>query len=176
VAKIPTGGSSIGVEMAASQAELQSILQRFFQDCKSVLVERRVAGPEFSCGVLEQAGGPFALPVTQIIPQLATFFDFNSKYKNGGAREITPAPIPEVLAKKIQAYSAAIFTALGCSGYCRSDFILEEGTGEVFLLEVNTLPGFTTASIFPKQAASAGISFSELLEILVNLALSRQKK
>ena len=120
--------------------------------------------------------GEEALPPVLILPPEGTFFDYKSKYADvseGGAREICPAPLPEDVIRRMQEMALRAHKALGLRGYSRADFILTE-SGELFLLEVNTLPGMTSASLVPKEAAAVGLDFGALLERLMALRLEEK--
>ena len=107
-----------------------------------------------------------------IEPIASDYFDYKSKYADGGSREICPAPLPENVIRKIQEYTLAACRALGLDGYGRVDFILSPD-GSMNILEVNTLPGMTPASLVPKEAKAAGLSFLELLEKLIALGFKK---
>lgn len=173
VLKTPRLGSSVGLDILPNDEALAETLERLFLLDDRVLVEAFVAGRELTCGVLEapSLGGFRALPVLEITPVAAGFFDFHAKYTPGAAREVCPAPIPEAVRDRIQALGLAAHQVLGCRGVSRTDFIWSEGTGEVVILETNTIPGLTETSLLPQQAAAAGISFPELVSGLVLGAL-----
>ena len=113
-----------------------------------------------------------ALPVTQIIPPSDRFFDYQVKY-NGQTKEITPAEINQSLTQKIQKTAVLAHQILGCRCYSRTDMIVKDD--KIYVLEINTLPGFTQTSLFPKAAQAAGISFNQLLDHLINLATLQNK-
>ena len=171
-AKSNTGGSSLHLSKAADRTELDAILAEIFATGGEALLEPAVPGQDVTCGVL----GEEALPPVLILPPEGTFFDYKSKYADvseGGAREICPAPLPEDVIRRMQEMALRAHKALGLRGYSRADFILTE-SGELFLLEVNTLPGMTSASLVPKEAAAAGLDFGALLERLMALRLEEK--
>ncbi len=129
------------------------------------------AGKEATCAVL----GEEALPPVLIEPIASDYFDYKSKYADGGSREICPAPLPENVIVKIQEYTLAACRALSLDGYGRVDFIISPD-GSMNILEVNTLPGMTPASLVPKEAKAAGLSFPELLEKLIALGFKKAGK
>ena len=177
--KANTGGSSLHMERVREPGELFPALERLFRLDSSYLVEGAVTGREITCGVLgvlengrERA---MALPPILIMPSKSDVFDYRSKYEPGGAREICPAPIPEALTGKIQDMAVRAHRALGISGYSRADFIVPDNDCPV-ILEVNTLPGMTATSLLPQEAAAIGLSFAELLELLIELGLARHER
>jgi len=172
VVKPNQGGSSLGVNVAASRSELEEALEAAARQDASVLVEERVVGMELTCPVLEnEEDEPEALPVIEIVPQRGIFFDFASKYETGGADEIVPARIPDDVRDACQEAALTAHRALGCRGFSRTDLIWTE-KGPV-ILEVNTIPGMTPNSLLPRSAKAAGIEFSALVDRLVRLALRR---
>lgn len=171
--KSNTGGSSIDLFRADNREELWQALDTLFDAHQEVLVETMIRGQEVTCGVLELPEGEKALPPVLIVPK-RDFFDFHDKYAEDGAAEICPAPLPEDATARVQRLALAAHRCLALSGYSRTDFILTEG-GELYALEVNTLPGMTTASLVPKEAAAAGLAFGDLLEALIEGAIRRKK-
>ena len=139
-----------------------------------MLIEPLITGQELTCGVLGMPGEEKALPPVLIVPK-REFFDFHDKYAADGAAEICPAPLPEEVTARVQAAAVAAHRCLGLAGYSRTDFRLRED-GEIFALETNTLPGMTSASLIPKEAAAEGMSFIELLETLLDYAIRLHKK
>jgi D-alanine-D-alanine ligase len=170
VVKHPTGGSSIGVAVAKTRAELERAISEIGADAPRLLVEGFVAGREATCGVLE--GYPSSVPPTEIRPRKDGFFSFEEKYRKDGADEITPAEFPPAVNAAIQAYAAKAHAALGLSVYSRTDFIwtgAEENS--LFALETNNLPGFTPKSILPQQAAAIGMSYRDLVTFVIEKSL-----
>lgn len=168
-------GSSYGISFPANAAAAAQALDQYFEKETSVLAEKKVKGREFTCAVLEVAREErtFALPVTEIIPgDKFAFFDLEAKYTPGATREITPADIPDELRERIQAHALAAHEALDLRDMSRSD-VLVDGTGNPFLLETNTIPGFTPTSLLPQAAAVAGYDFRALVDVLIDNALRR---
>ena len=116
---------------------------------------------------------PGNMPVIEIVPA-GEFFDYESKYESGGAEEIVPARIREKVRKEVQKLSVKVYEALGCGGFSRVDFMLKDD-GELAVLEINTIPGLTPMSLLPKAAKADGISYPELLDEIVRLALEKKK-
>jgi D-alanine-D-alanine ligase len=174
VVKPNTGGSSVGVAMAEERDQLVDALQLARRFGVDVMVEEKLSGKEVTCAVLEELDGSVrALPVIEIVPKAGAFFDFQSKYADGGADEICPAPLDPDTADLVQKMAIAAHEALGCEGFSRTDLFLTP-RGPV-VLEVNTIPGMTPNSLLPKAARAAGISFEDLIDHLVRLALSRSR-
>jgi D-alanine-D-alanine ligase len=172
--KSNTGGSSIDLFRVNDEAELKEALDTLFSHRQEVLIEPLIPGQELTCGVLGLPGEEKALPPVLIVPK-REFFDFHDKYAADGAAEICPAPLSEEDTARVQAAALAAHRCLGLNGYSRTDFRLRED-GELFALEVNTLPGMTSASLIPKEAAAAGIAFGELLETLLAYAVKSAKR
>lgn len=161
-------GSSIGVSIAKNEAELKKATAEAFSYGQVVLAEEYLEAREIQCGILGNSE-PQALPLVEIVSK-NEFFDFKAKYDPELADEIVPAPIDEEKAQEISELSLKAFEVFGCSGLARVDtFLLEDG--RVLISEINTIPGLTKDSLFPKEAAAAGISFPDLVLRIVELAL-----
>lgn len=178
IVKPAANGSSVGVSIARHSNDLVPALEKAAAEDEEerVLIEEYLKGREVTCGVLEHFNGAdhFALPPIEICPPpRAEFFDYQVKY-DGSTNEICPAEFFDAMLKKIRETAVRAHTALGCRDYSRTDMILA-GTN-LYVLEVNTLPGFTKESLFPKAAAAAGLSFSDLLDHLLTNALERGRK
>ena len=174
VVKPCSNGSSVGVQVVDDLSKLEKAVVSAFKLDKFVLVEEFIKGRELTCGVLENFNSQpvAALPVTEIIPvKNHKFFNYDAKYKAGHSNEITPAPIDDVLTKKAQDIAVRTHQILGCSGYSRTDMILKNGNGTIYVLETNTLPGLTKNSLLPKAAHVAGLTFSELLDKIIESSL-----
>ena len=166
--KVVNGGSSIGVQLPDTREELSSALRDVLRYGDRVVVEEKIYGREMTVPVL----GECALCPIEIVPPDGSSFDYVAKYQSGSAAaaEICPAPIGEKETKLLQETALKFHRALGLSVYSRTDFILD-AEGRAWCLEVNTLPGMTPASLIPKAAAVAGISYGELCEKIVELSL-----
>ena len=168
VVKLVDSGSSIGVTIAYSGDELMAALKANV-GVERVIVEQYVKGREIDVGVLDGK----ALPSIEIIPKQG-FYDYVNKYQAGATLEICPSPIePEIEAKLGQA-ALTVHNALGLKGYSRSDYIVDE-KGDVYFLEINTLPGMTPTSLMPQEAAAAGIDYNTLCQMIIDLALRENK-
>jgi len=160
-------GSSFGVRKVKSAEELKPAIDYAFGFDDNIMIEAFMDGREFGNGVMRVDGKVVVLPVTEIIPE-NEFFDFEAKYE-GASREVTPAEIPDELKQQIQSMTARIYEALECSGFVRIDYIL---IGDIFhLIEVNTVPGLSEASIIPQQAVAHGWTLSEFFDLAVTEAL-----
>lgn len=165
------GGSSLGVFLIKSAPELNKYIKTAFEYDDRVLVDEFVKGTEITCGVIGN-NNPVALPVIEILPLKSSFFDYKSKYSNKGSKEIVPARISKELTNKVQQISIDVYKLVGCRGFARIDFILRNGKDPV-ILEINTIPGLTPVSLMPKAASAAGISYSNLLDNIIEYALEK---
>ena len=159
-------GSSVGASVVNNISELEDSLNLALKYSRVALVDEYIEGVELTCAVIGNRD-PFPLPVIEIKALKGKFFDYKSKYSSGGAEEIVPAKISSSLTKKVQELSVAVYKAIGCRGVSRIDFIVKDGDLP-FVLEINTSPGMTPASLLPKAANAAGISYSQLLDMIIN--------
>ena len=171
--KVVNGGSSIGVALPETREELDAALRAILPYGDRVVVEEKIAGRELTVPILDER----CLCPIEIVPPEGNSFDYVAKYQGGseGARELCPAPITEAERALLSEAALKLHRALGLSVYSRTDFILD-AEGRAWCLEVNTLPGMTPASLIPKAAAEAGISYGELCERIVRLSLEARKK
>jgi D-alanine-D-alanine ligase len=151
-------GSTVGLSVVREPAQLQDAIDRALRFDDEVMLERFIAGREFTVGVLEGV----ALPAGEIISK-GEVFDYESKYQVGGAREVFPADVPATEAALIQEYALRVHRVLKLGAYSRTDF-RRDSTGAYWCLEANSLPGMTATSLLPQAAKAAGISFRELLD------------
>ncbi len=168
VVKPANEGSSVGMTIVHSAEELPGAIEKAFRHDRAVLVERFVAGTEVTIGVLGM-DDIIALPTLEIVPE-NEFYDYESKYVPGMSRHIIPARVSEDARNECQRLALAAHRVLGCRGLSRADTIVT-ADGEVYLLEVNTIPGMTATSLLPDSARAAGIEFPELCATLVSSAL-----
>jgi D-alanine-D-alanine ligase len=157
---------------SATAEDLEGGLAEILTIDDAVLVEEYVTGAELTCGVLELTDTPTALPPTLISAQSADWYDFKSKYSQGGSRHQCPAPLSSELTRALKDAAVRAHEALSLRDLSRTDIILRDD-GSFVLLETNTLPGMTDVSLFPEAAAAAGIGFAELIEGLCQRALDR---
>lgn len=167
VVKTCCGGSSIGVYIVEKEEDYAKAIREVRSFGDEIIVEEYIKGREFSVCVIEGK----ALPVIEIAP-LQGFYDYKNKYQAGSTIETCPAQIEEEQTKKMQDIAEKAFAALRLKTYARMDFIMRED-GEMFCLEANTLPGMTPTSLIPQEAAAAGISFSQLCEMLMEISLKK---
>lgn len=170
VVKPNAQGSSVGLTVVRSFAELDAAARRAFDADETILIERYIEGRELTQAVLE--GGP-ELPVLEIRPK-SGLYDYFHKYQSGSTEYLVPAPIDDAVARAVAVSSRRAFAALGLSVYARLDYRLD-AQGRHCLLEANTLPGMTSLSLVPKAAAAAGISYVELCDRVVRRSLARFK-
>jgi D-alanine-D-alanine ligase len=157
------GGSSIGTSRVNAAEDLHLALEKAFAEDKEVIIEEFVKATEVTCGVIVRNGKVTALPITEIVSK-KEFFDYEAKYQ-GASEEITPARLAENIYKQVQGYSEEIYKRLDCRGMIRVDYLIRGE--EIFVMEVNTTPGFSEASIIPQQAEVAGLSKTELISAVI---------
>jgi D-alanine-D-alanine ligase len=159
------GGSSIGMSKVNKAEDLQAALDKAFKEDEQVLVEEFIKGREFTIGVFRSKGEVIALPITEVISK-KEFFDFEAKYE-GASEEITPAKIPAEITNRIQDAAKKAYTVFNCNGVVRIDFILNEANEKPYMLEINTVPGQSEASIVPQQVKAMGWSLKEFYSALI---------
>jgi D-alanine-D-alanine ligase len=164
-------GSSIGMSIVKEGETLSAALKLAFEHDREVMVEEFIVGREITVGVIGN-DELVALPLVEIIPDAKyEFFDYEAKYKPGATREVCPAEVGEDIRKKAQEYGLIAHRALQLRGYSRTDMIVSGS--DIYILETNTIPGMTPTSLLPQAAAQFGLSFSALLDRLVELAMER---
>ena len=159
------GGSSLGISKVNTAADLQRALDKAFKEDDQVLVEEFVSGREFTIGVYKSKGTIIALPITEIISK-NEFFDFEAKYL-GASEEITPAKIDEAVAEKVRSEAKKAYSVFNCNGIVRIDFIYNETDGNAYMLEINTVPGQSEASLVPQQVVAMGMTLKEFYSALI---------
>jgi D-alanine-D-alanine ligase len=175
VIKAPRQGSTVGVYIIKEAGKLEAALAEARKFDRQLLVEEFVPGRELTIGIL----GDQALPILEIIPK-GGFYDFTNKYPflnpqaGGGAEHVCPAKIEETLTRKIQDLALRAYRSIGLRVYSRVDVILPE-KAEPSVLEVNTIPGMTEASLLPEAAAAAGIKYDELCLRIIELSRARRE-
>ena len=168
--KVVNGGSSIGVALPDTREDLEQALREMLRYGSHVIVEKKISGRELTIAIL----GDRALPAVEIIPAVKEF-DYVAKYQAGGAQELCPAPITAEQQETMGALALKLHRALGMEVYSRTDFLLDE-EGNFWCLEVNSLPGMTGASLVPKEAAAAGMTYNELCETIVQLSYQIKRR
>jgi len=169
--KPSNAGSSVGVSKADNRKELIEALNLAAKYDRKILVEEFVNGREVECAVLGN-DNPIASTVGEIIPS-NEFYDYNAKYIDGKSKTVIPANLPAETISKIREYAVKAFKVLDCSGLSRVDFFVHRESGEVYINEINTMPGFTDISMYPMLWEASGISYSELIARLIDLAIER---
>jgi D-alanine-D-alanine ligase len=164
-------GSSVGVTKVGDYDDLPAALATAFRYDATVLVEKGIRGRELECSVLGNEAPEASLP-GEVIP-FREFYDYSDKYIDGKTTFVIPAELPPRTRAKVQELAAAAFKALGASGLARVDFFLERGTNRLYVNEINTIPGFTEISMYPKLWAVSGLAFPRLLERLIELGFER---
>jgi D-alanine-D-alanine ligase len=168
-------GSSVGVGKASTQEEFNAAVREAFRHDRKILVEEFMRGREIECGVLENEDGSLLVSVAgEIVPtNRHGFYSYEAKYLDAHGAEIkVPADLSKTAADSVRRLSRQVFLALGCEGMARVDFFLD-ANDRVVLNEVNTLPGFTKISMYPKVLEASGVGYSELVDRLIRHALAR---
>jgi D-alanine-D-alanine ligase len=168
------GGSSIGMSKVSNSNEIESALEKAFKEDDQVLVEEFIQGREFTVGVFKTATEIIVLPITEV-ETTKEFFDFEAKYQ-GKSTETTPARIDQQMETNIKETARKVYEVFNCRGVVRIDFIYDEKRQQPFMLEINTVPGQSEASIVPQQVRAMGWSLKEFYSALIEDALTRRKK
>ena len=167
--KPSNSGSSVGVNKSNNSEELIENIEIASKFDKEILIEQGIIGKEVECAVLGNENVE-ATCVGQIM-SADEFYDYDSKYKNSESKTVIPAKIDTEISEKIRNMAVKAFKAVGGKGLSRVDFFVENGTNEIYINEINTMPGFTTISMYPKLWEHAGLNYSELLDKLIELAM-----
>lgn len=167
-------GSSVGISKVHKRVELAPALDLAAQYDRKILVEKAVAGREIECAVLGNECPEASLP-GEVIP-VNEFYDYEAKYIKEGSELIIPAKLTPRQTKQVREFSVRAFQAIDCAGMARVDFLLERRTGRVFVNEINTIPGFTPISMYPKMWEASGVPYPKLVDRLIELALERQQE
>lgn len=165
-----TGGSSFGVSKVTSQTQMTNAIEKAFSESDEVIVEALIQGTEVTNGIYKTQEKTVVLPITEVVTE-NDFFDFEAKYVQGKAEEITPARLSDELTQRIKTLTSAIYDILGCRGLVRIDYIIQEGN--IFLLEINTVPGMTSTSFIPQQIAAEGLNIAEVFTDIIEDAILR---
>lgn len=163
------GGSSIGASKVSEIHQLNGAIEKAFSVDDEILIEEYLTGTEMTCGVAMIDGKPTSLGITEIV-STNDFFDFEAKYENKETREITPARISDAIAKECRSTSEFIYKILECKGMIRVDYMLHKDN--LYMVEVNTIPGLTDRSLIPQQATYYGISIQDLFHEAIEQALN----
>ena len=172
--KPANAGSSVGITKATNREQLKEAIQLALANDRKVVFEAFVDGHEVECAVI--GSDPAVATRPGEILAGAEFYTYDDKYKNGVSQVVIPANLPEEKLDEVKTYAAMAYTALGCEGLARCDFFVEHGTGRVLINEINTLPGFTPISMYPKLMEHEGTPIPALIDHLIALALERTEK
>jgi D-alanine-D-alanine ligase len=170
----PAGqGSALGIKFARTPADVPAALVAAFSYDEKVLLERHIDGRDLAVSIVELEDGPTALPIVEAVPREEDFYDFEARYEIGRTDFVCPAELPAEVAQRAQQLAVDVYRLLGCFGFARVDLMVDRGTGELSVLEANTIPGLTETSLLPQAAEEAGISFDTVVERVLDLAVAR---
>ena len=172
--KPANAGSSVGISKVSNQEELKAAIALALENDRKVVFEAFVDGQEVECAVI--GSDPAVATRPGEILAGAEFYTYDDKYKNGVSQTVIPAHLPEAKLDEVKTYAAMAYTALNCEGLARCDFFVEKNTGRVLINEINTFPGFTPISMYPKLMEHEGIPVPALIDRLIALALERTEK
>jgi D-alanine-D-alanine ligase len=167
-------GSSVGISKARNREELAAAIALAAQYDRKIVVERGILGREFECAVLGNEAPVASLPC-EILPS-KEFYDYDDKYLLDMAKTELPAKLPQARTDELRRLAVECYRAVECEGMGRVDFLLEAATDKLYINEINTIPGFTSISMYPKMWEQSGIAFSALIDRLIELALDRDKR
>lgn len=170
--KPANAGSSVGISKVRNAGELEAAIESAFMHDGKIVVEENIDGREVECAVIGN-DETYAPIVGEIVP-CNEFYDYDAKYMNDGSVIHVPADIPPETAETVRAEAQRIYTTLGCSGLSRVDFFVRHKDGAVLFNEINTIPGFTSISMYPKMLEAAGMAYPELLDRLLTLACEKK--
>jgi D-alanine-D-alanine ligase len=169
-------GSSVGISKAHNRKELGPAIEEAAKFDRKIVIEQGVGGNkgkarEIECSVLGNDEPAASVP-GEIVP-VKEFYDYNAKYLDEGSRLIIPAKLTKAQTQKVQDLAVAAFKAVDCSGLARVDFLMDPKTGKIFLNEINTMPGFTAISMYPKLWGASGLAYADLIDRLIQLGIER---
>jgi len=167
-------GSSVGISKVKTREELARALEFAGEFDRKILVERGIAGREFECSVLGNNNPVAAIPC-EILPS-REFYDYEDKYLLGTSKTVLPADLTPDQTREVQRLAVACYQAVHCEGMARVDFLLETASSKFYINEPNTIPGFTSISMYPKMWEEAGVPYAELITRLIDLALERHRE
>jgi D-alanine-D-alanine ligase len=170
----PAGqGSALGIKFARSADDVPAALVAAFSYGDKVLLERHVRGRDLAVSVVDLEDGASALPIVEAVPQEEPFYDFEARYEIGRSEFVCPADLPADVAAEAHRLALGVYRLFGCYGFARIDLMLDEDSGELEVLEANTIPGLTETSLLPQAADAAGVAFDTVVARLIELALVR---
>jgi len=171
--KPANAGSSVGISKVATEKDLPKAVEVASRFDRKILVEKAVDAIELECSVLGN-DKPEASIVGEIIPS-NEFYDYKAKYQSDASRTVIPAKIPEDMAARIRYKAVTAFKALDCAGMARVDFLIDKESQQIYINEINTIPGFTPISMYPKLWGASGLSYPDLIDRLIDLAVERHE-
>jgi D-alanine-D-alanine ligase len=173
VVKPASQGSALGIKFARTPADVPQALVAAFSYDRKVLLERYVPGRDLAVSIIDGTGdGHQALPIVEAVPEQDDFYDFESRYEIGRTRFVCPAELPGETAAEARDLAVAVYELLGCRGFGRVDLMLDAETGELYVLEADTVPGLTETSLLPQAADAEGIGFDQLIERILGAVSS----
>ncbi len=176
VVKPARGGSALGVKFASSSSELPGAIVGAFSYDRTVLLERHIEGRDLAVSVLGAVAPherPRALPIVEAVPREEGFYDYESRYGIGMTTFVCPAELPEEITRRAQELAIEVYELIGCHGFARIDLMVDHESAELWVLEANVVPGMTETSLLPQAADAAGISFDELVGLMLESAFTR---
>jgi D-alanine-D-alanine ligase len=169
----PAGqGSALGIKFARTTADVPSALVAAFSYDRKVLLERHIPGRDLAVSIIERDGAPGALPIVEAVPKQEPFYDFEARYEIGRTTFVCPAELDPSVSERASALALEVFGLLGCAGFARVDLMLSD-EGDLQVLEANSIPGMTETSLLPQAADAAGIRFDELVQLILDAAVTR---
>jgi D-alanine-D-alanine ligase len=160
----PAGqGSALGIKFARTPADVPAALVAAFSYDRKVLLERHVTGRDLAVSIIEERGKPRALPIVEAVPEQEDFYDFEARYEIGRTRFECPAALEDGIGERASRLALETYALLGCSGFGRVDLMLDNDSQELYVLELNAIPGLTETSLLPQAADAAEIGFDELI-------------
>ena len=168
----------MGISKAHDRRELGSAIEEAAKFDRKIVIEEGVGGKkekarEIECSVLGNDEAQASIP-GEIVP-IKEFYDYNAKYLDEGSKLIIPAKLTKAQTRKVQEMAVQAFKAVDCSGLARVDFLMDPKTGKIYLNEINTMPGFTSISMYPKLWAASGLEYSDLIDRLIQLGIERHE-
>ena len=173
VVKPARGGSALGIKFARTAGDVPSALVASFNYDTRVLLERHVAGRDLAVSIVDGSEGPLALPIVEAVPRDEDFYDFEARYEIGRTDFVCPAELAPEVTERANELALATYRLLGLEGFSRVDLMLEEDSGELFVIEANAIPGLTETSLLPQAAEAAGVNFDRLVARMLAIALER---
>ena len=175
VVKPAAQGSALGIKFARTAADVPAALVAAFSYDSRVLLERHVEGRDLAVSVLDAGDGPVCLPIVEAVPHDEDFYDFEARYEIGRTSFLCPADVPPATTERAQELALAAYRLLGLYAFARVDLMLERASGELYVLEVNAIPGLTETSLLPQAAEAGGIDFDALVTRILELAFERSR-